>query len=70
MCAGITTELLRGHGKHWHWCCVSTVCRKPPGPELTPEEKDARTVFCMQLAARIRAKDLTEFFSAVGKVHY
>ncbi|XP_037831056.1 RNA-binding protein 39 isoform X2 [Kryptolebias marmoratus] len=35
---------------------------------LTPEERDARTVFCMQLAARIRPRDLEEFFSAVGKV--
>ncbi|XP_052499671.1 LOW QUALITY PROTEIN: RNA-binding protein 39-like [Budorcas taxicolor] len=35
---------------------------------LTPEERDARTVFCMQLAARIRPRDLEEFFSTVGKV--
>jgi len=35
---------------------------------MTPEERDARTVFCMQLAARIRPRDLEEFFSAVGKV--
>jgi RNA recognition motif-containing protein len=27
-----------------------------------------RTVFCMQLAARIRPRDLEEFFSSVGKV--
>ncbi|XP_041376167.1 RNA-binding protein 39-like isoform X2 [Gigantopelta aegis] len=37
-------------------------------PELTPEERDARTVFCMQLSARIRPRDLEEFFSSVGKV--
>lgn len=42
--------------------------RRPPEPELTPEERDQRTVFCMQLAARIRARDLEEFFSSVGKV--
>lgn len=35
---------------------------------MTPEERDVRTVFCMQLAARIRPKDLEEFFSSVGKV--
>lgn len=35
---------------------------------MTPEEKDARTVFCMQLAARIRPRDLEDFFSSVGKV--
>lgn len=35
---------------------------------MTPEERDARTVFCMQLAARIRTRDLEDFFSAVGKV--
>uniref|UniRef100_A0A673A570 RNA-binding protein 39-like n=1 Tax=Sphaeramia orbicularis TaxID=375764 RepID=A0A673A570_9TELE len=44
--------------------------RSPMQPidNLTPEERDARTVFCMQLAARIRARDLEDFFSAVGKV--
>ena len=36
--------------------------------EMTPEERDARTVFCMQLAARIRSRELEEFFSSVGKV--
>ena len=36
---------------------------------MTPEERDARTVFCMQLAARIRPRDLEEFFSSVGKVY-
>lgn len=35
---------------------------------LSPEERDARTVLCMQLAARIRPRDLEDFFSAVGKV--
>lgn len=39
-----------------------------PVDNLTPEERDARTVFCMQLAARIRPRDLEDFFSAVGKV--
>ncbi|XP_077446679.1 RNA-binding protein 39b isoform X1 [Stigmatopora argus] len=41
---------------------------RQPIDNLTPEERDARTVFCMQLAARIRARDLEDFFSAVGKV--
>ncbi|XP_021950916.1 RNA-binding protein 39 isoform X2 [Folsomia candida] len=35
---------------------------------LTPEERDARTVFCMQLSQRVRARDLEDFFSSVGKV--
>ncbi|XP_055643822.1 RNA-binding protein 39 isoform X2 [Toxorhynchites rutilus septentrionalis] len=39
-----------------------------PPEELSPEERDARTVFCMQLSQRIRARDLEEFFSSVGKV--
>uniref|UniRef100_A0A8D1ACM7 RNA binding motif protein 23 n=2 Tax=Sus scrofa TaxID=9823 RepID=A0A8D1ACM7_PIG len=39
-----------------------------PVDNLSPEERDARTVFCMQLAARIRPRDLEDFFSAVGKV--
>ena len=37
-------------------------------PEISPEERDAKTVVCMQLASRIRSEDLEEFFSAVGKV--
>nr|XP_018903439.1 PREDICTED: RNA-binding protein 39 [Bemisia tabaci] len=41
---------------------------RAPADELSPEERDARTVFCMQLSQRIRAKDLEEFFSSVGKV--
>ncbi|KAM4808504.1 putative RNA-binding protein 23 [Rhinophrynus dorsalis] len=41
---------------------------REPQTVLTPEERDARTVFCMQLAARIRSRDLEDFFSAVGKV--
>lgn len=51
-------------------CLTSLVpCREPLG-SLSPEERDARTVFCMQLAARIRPRDLEDFFSAVGKVRY
>ncbi|XP_066262003.1 RNA-binding protein 39 isoform X1 [Euwallacea similis] len=49
--------------------------RSPPGlrpqspaEELSSEERDARTVFCMQLSQRVRARDLEEFFSSVGKV--
>ena len=37
-------------------------------PEFTPEERDARTVICMQLASRICSEDLEEFFSSIGKV--
>ncbi|XP_071784882.1 RNA-binding protein 39-like isoform X1 [Asterias amurensis] len=36
--------------------------------ELPAETRDARTVFVMQLSQRVRAKDLEEFFSSVGKV--
>ncbi|CAF0800667.1 unnamed protein product [Adineta ricciae] len=42
--------------------------RREKSPELTPEERDLRTVFCMQLAAMIRPRDLEEFFTRVGKV--
>lgn len=47
--------------------CIFLLSREPID-NLTPEERDARTVFCMQLAARIRPRDLEEFFSTVGKV--
>lgn len=41
---------------------------RPRSPELTPEERDARTVFVWQLSARIRQRDLEDFFSSVGKI--
>lgn len=37
-------------------------------PTLPPEERDQRTIFIMQLAQTINAKDLEKFFSSVGKV--
>uniref|UniRef100_A0A8C4HCT9 RNA binding motif protein 39b n=1 Tax=Dicentrarchus labrax TaxID=13489 RepID=A0A8C4HCT9_DICLA len=49
-------------------CWMLLLFSRQPIDNLTPEERDARTVFCMQLAARIRARDLEDFFSAVGKV--
>ncbi|XP_035913176.1 RNA-binding protein 39-like [Anopheles stephensi] len=41
---------------------------RSPLEEMTQEDRDARTVFCMQLSQRIHARDLEEFFSSVGKV--
>ncbi|XP_071351417.1 RNA-binding protein 39-like isoform X2 [Trachinotus anak] len=64
----------RDHHKHRRRTRSKSPFRKEKSPirqpidNLTPEERDARTVFCMQLAARIRPRDLEEFFSAVGKV--
>lgn len=55
-----------GHNKSPHFREKSPV--REPIDNLSPEERDARTVFCMQLAARIRPRDLEDFFSAVGKV--
>ena len=45
-------------------------CRRElkPAEDITPEERDARTAFCMQLARNIRPRDLEEFFSKVGQV--
>ncbi|XP_055348892.1 RNA-binding protein 39-like isoform X2 [Paramacrobiotus metropolitanus] len=37
-------------------------------PDIPAEERDQRTVFCMQLAQTINAKDLEKFFSSVGRV--
>ncbi|KAG5443854.1 RNA-binding protein 39 [Clonorchis sinensis] len=42
--------------------------RRQKSPELTPEERDARTVFVWQLSARIRQRDLEDFFTSVGKI--
>jgi RNA-binding protein 23/39 len=35
---------------------------------LTEEERDQRTVFVQQLAARLRTKDLIKFFEKAGPV--
>lgn len=37
-------------------------------PALTEDERDRRTVFVQQLAARLRTKELKEFFEKVGPV--
>merc|ERR1711936_1334956 len=44
--------------------------RREPSPaeNLTPEERDARTIFIMQLSQRVRSRDVEEFFSSVGKI--
>ncbi|XP_066290667.1 RNA-binding protein 39-like isoform X1 [Branchiostoma lanceolatum] len=44
------------------------VTKDESGPQLSPEERDQRTVFVMQLSQRVRPKDLEDFFSSVGKV--
>nr|XP_020481374.1 RNA-binding protein 39-like [Labrus bergylta] len=64
----------RDHHKHRRRSKSKSPLKKEKSPirlpidNLSPEERDARTVFCMQLAARIRPRDLEDFFSAVGKV--
>jgi len=47
---------------------IRNVRSSSPDIPITPEERDARTVFCMQLSARCRARDLEDFMSSVGKV--
>jgi len=47
---------------------IRRVRSNSPEQPLTPEERDARTVFCMQLSQRCRARDVEDFFSSVGKV--
>ena len=41
---------------------------KPKTPEPTDDERDRRTVFVQQLAARLRTYELQEFFNKVGEV--
>ena len=41
---------------------------KKETPELNDDERDSRTVFVQQLAARLRTKDLSAFFSSCGPV--
>ncbi|EXJ62219.1 hypothetical protein A1O7_02652 [Cladophialophora yegresii CBS 114405] len=42
---------------------------KTPEPQLTEDERDRRTVFVQQLAARLRTKELIQFFEKVGPVN-
>lgn len=42
--------------------------KKHKTPEPTDDERDRRTVFVQQLAARLRTKELKTFFEPVGKV--
>ena len=39
-----------------------------PDPEPPNEDRDRRTVMCMQLSARVGPKELEEFFQQVGQV--
>ena len=42
--------------------------KKSPTPQPTEDERDRRTVFVQQLAARLRTKELISFFEKVGPV--
>ncbi|KAM3524948.1 hypothetical protein NHJ13051_004249 [Beauveria bassiana] len=42
--------------------------RRDATPQLTEDERDRRTVFVQQLAARLRTRELKEFFEKVGPV--
>lgn len=42
--------------------------RRAKTPEVTDEERDRRTVFVQQLAARLRTSELKSFFEAAGPV--
>ncbi|KAL9001993.1 MAG: hypothetical protein Q9188_005057 [Gyalolechia gomerana] len=42
--------------------------KKSPTPQPTEDERDRRTVFVQQLAARLRTKELIGFFEKVGPV--
>lgn len=41
---------------------------RPAEPQLTDDERDRRTVFVQQLAARLRTRELIAFFEKVGPV--
>ncbi|KAI9291611.1 splicing factor, CC1-like protein [Neoconidiobolus thromboides FSU 785] len=46
----------------------SPVKPRSPSPIVDEHDRDQRTVFCTQLAARLTSRELKEFFSQVGKV--
>lgn len=39
-----------------------------PDPEPPSEDRDHRTVMCMQLSARVTSKELENFFGKIGQV--
>ncbi|PIA15948.1 splicing factor, CC1-like protein [Coemansia reversa NRRL 1564] len=41
---------------------------RSPSPEVNESERDLRTIFAMQLSARLRRSDLVDFFSRAGRV--
>ena len=47
---------------------IRNIRSSSPDLPLTPEERDARTISCMQLSQRCKARDVEDFFSSVGKV--
>ncbi|KAG5462891.1 MAG: hypothetical protein BJ554DRAFT_3002 [Olpidium bornovanus] len=51
-----------------HWCSVRPPPPRSPSPNVDEEERDKRTVFVMQIAARCRTRELAEFFMEAGKV--
>ena len=63
---------LRGQWVKVIFILQNMFCRRElkPAEDITPEERDARTAFCMQLARNIRPRDLEEFFSKVGQVSH
>lgn len=66
---GRDRERERGHGgrggRHRN---RSASAKRSSSPPLTEDERDRRTVFVQQLAARLRTKDLISFFEKVGPV--
>ena len=58
----------RGMGNVHSEFHIRNVRSASPEQPLTPEERDGRTIFCMQLSQRVRARDVEDFFSSVGKV--
>jgi len=59
---------IRGMGNVHSEFHIRNIRSSSPDMPLTPEERDARTIFCMQLSQRCRARDVEDFFSSVGKV--
>ena len=63
-----TQSPARGMGNVHSEFHIRNVRSASPEQPLTPEERDGRTIFCMQLSQRVRARDVEDFFSSVGKV--
>jgi len=64
-------EVIMTTSEVWIGPCVGVSCcrrQRSPEPEPPSEDKDRRTIMCMQLAALVGPRELEDFFQKLGQV--